>query len=91
MLLCRAGIVSTFGVMPGVIGMHGGLPPSDSFPFSFFTAGITAAAEGMPQDELHITDPKLVAAAQQYNMHAQVGRPPAHTAKLVMHPLLLKR
>ncbi|KAF6254738.1 pyridoxal phosphate-dependent transferase [Scenedesmus sp. NREL 46B-D3] len=65
------GIVSKFSTMPGVIGMHGGLPPSDSFPFSYFNAGISAAGHGPTDSELQIAEPQLVAAAQQYNMNAQ--------------------
>jgi hypothetical protein len=69
-----AGIVSKFGSMPGMIGMHGGLPPSDSFPFSYFNAGISAAGYGPTDAELQIVEPQLVSAAQQYNMNAQVSR-----------------
>jgi hypothetical protein len=58
--------------MPGMIGMHGGLPPSDSFPFSYFNAGMSAAGHGPTDAELQIAEPQLVAAAQQYNMNAQV-------------------
>jgi hypothetical protein len=55
-----------------MIGMHGGLPPSDSFPFSYFNAGMSAAGHGPTDAELQIAEPQLVAAAQQYNMNAQV-------------------
>jgi hypothetical protein len=55
-----------------MIGMHGGLPPADSFPFSYFNAGISAAGHGPTDAELQIAEPQLVAAAQQYNMNAEV-------------------
>jgi hypothetical protein len=67
--------------MQGVIGMHGGLPPPDAFPFATLggdlapetaTAAAATAAEGQPDSEqlqrLDITDPALVALAQQYIM-----------------------
>jgi hypothetical protein len=73
-----------------VIGMHGGLPPSNTFPFTSFHCGLLplgdheaagkppAAAAGdaasaqQQQNVLTIDDPHAVAAAQQYNMQAQV-------------------
>ncbi|WIA37188.1 hypothetical protein OEZ86_014142 [Tetradesmus obliquus] len=65
------GIVSKFSTMAGMIGMHGGLPPADSFPFSSFNAGISAAGHGPADTELQIVEPQLVSAAQQYNMNAE--------------------
>ncbi|WIA37181.1 hypothetical protein OEZ86_014136 [Tetradesmus obliquus] len=82
-------IVSKYQGAPGIIGMHGGLPPADAFPFSAFdcslqrscgssdaTAGAAAAAAAAAAaGSLSIADPLLVSAAQQYNMHAK-GYPP---------------
>jgi hypothetical protein len=71
--------------------MHGGLPPSNTFPFTSFHAGLlqlaagdpaaTAAAPAQDKGDAHATvmkidDPLLVATAQQYNMHAHVGPKP---------------
>lgn len=35
-----AGIVSKYSAMPGMVAMHGGLPPSDSFPFTSLGGGL---------------------------------------------------
>lgn len=81
-LLLPAGIVSRYTKEPDVIGMHGGLPPSNTFPFTWFHTGLlplgnssSAAVEGKAdasEDVLNIEDPQLVSVAQQYNMQAQV-------------------
>lgn len=71
-----------------MIGMHGGLPPSNTFPFTSFHCGLlplddeaagkapAAAGDAVPAEQqqtvLTIDDPHVVAAAQQYNMQAQV-------------------
>lgn len=79
-----------------MIGMHGGLPPSNTFPFTSFHAGLlqlaagdpaaTAAAPAQDKGDAHATvmkidDPLLVATAQQYNMHAHVGPNPCSLVK----------
>eukprot|EP00879_Flechtneria_rotunda_P000651 GHRR01000765.1.p1 GENE.GHRR01000765.1~~GHRR01000765.1.p1 ORF type:complete len:584 (+),score=193.54 GHRR01000765.1:499-2250(+) len=76
------GIVSKFSGTQGMICMHGGIPPADSFPFTFFIGGMCdlggdANGPHAPYgaETLAVTDPDLVTAAQQYNMHAQ-GHPP---------------
>lgn len=72
-----------------MIGMHGGLPPSNTFPFTWFQSGLLPlpsdtttgfAADNTSTASAHATvmkvdDPQLVSAAQQYNMHAQVRLP----------------
>uniref|UniRef100_A0A383VSP6 Aminotransferase class I/classII large domain-containing protein n=1 Tax=Tetradesmus obliquus TaxID=3088 RepID=A0A383VSP6_TETOB len=75
-------IVSKYQGAPGIIGMHGGLPPADAFPFSAFKCSLqsssndaAAAAAAAAAGSLSISDPPLVSAAQQYNMHAK-GYPP---------------
>jgi hypothetical protein len=93
----HAGVVAKYAGAKGVIGMHGGLPPPDAFPFATLggdlvpepssstavaAAGIIAAAasgSSAPQappgrlQRLDITDPALVALAQQYIMTPKVG------------------
>lgn len=87
-LVVPAGIVSRYTKEPDVIGMHGGLPPSNTFPFTWFhsgllplpsdttgcAAGVTGAASAHAT-VMKVEDPQLVSAAQQYNMHAQVRLP----------------
>jgi hypothetical protein len=81
LLCCSAGIVSKYQGAPGIIGMHGGLPPADTFPFAAFdctlqnssSSSTDAAAAAAVVSSLGISDPRLVAAAQQYNMHAKVS------------------
>lgn len=62
------GIVNRFQMLPDVVGMHGGLPPADAFPFNRLTFGL----EHNPGEVLDISNPRMVAAAQQYNLILQV-------------------
>ena len=88
-----AGIVSQFTGTPGMIGMHGGLPPPDAFPFATLggalapdttsSTGHNAAAApasdkagGCQLQGLQVTDPLLVAAAQQYMFTPKVRKQP---------------
>jgi hypothetical protein len=76
--------VSRYTKEPDVIGMHGGLPPSNTFPFTWFHTGLLPleyASTAAGQEEvnaqeavLKIDDPQLVSAAQQYNMQALVRK-----------------
>lgn len=82
-----AGVVARFTGVQGVIGMHGGLPPPDAFPFATLggdlapdTTTSTAAAppaDGEQLQRLDITDPALVALAQQYIMTPKASSRPA--------------
>jgi hypothetical protein len=82
--LLPAGIVSRYTKEPDVIGMHGGLPPSNTFPFTWFHTGLlpledasTAAGQHQVKEQeavLKIDDPQLVSTAQQYNMQALVRK-----------------
>eukprot|EP00775_Hariotina_reticulata_P010800 gene10800-10956_t len=72
------GIVSKYACVPDVIGMHGGLPPADAFPFTAFSGrmchdsqGNTAPQAAASDLQLDIDDPVLITAAQQYNMNAK--------------------
>lgn len=95
-----AGVVAKYTGAKGVIGMHGGLPPPDAFPFATLggdlvpepssssaaaprageQAAAAAAASGSSalqappghMDRIDITDPVLVALAQQYIMTPKV-------------------
>lgn len=104
LLSSHAGIVSKFTGAQGVVGMHGGLPPPDAFPFaslggnlapdpscsssstphadagpssSAATVDGVEVAAGQQQaavtQRLDITDPSLVALAQQYIMTPKVS------------------
>jgi hypothetical protein len=94
----RAGVVAEYTGAKGVIGMHGGLPPPDAFPFATLggdlvpepssssaaappagekaaaAAGGSSALQAPPDhlQRLDITDPVLVALAQQYIMTPKV-------------------
>lgn len=72
-------VVMKFWGMPGLIGMHGGLPPYASFPFKAMdlhfpetipspAAGepVPAATNEGPFSTLSVTDPKLMMFSQQY-------------------------
>lgn len=58
-----AAIVEKFSGIPGIIGMHGGLPPVDAFPLTDLAFGLSPMAGG---GSLEITGQKDVVAAQQY-------------------------
>ncbi|KAK9824541.1 hypothetical protein WJX72_011180 [[Myrmecia] bisecta] len=64
-------VVSAFGDDPDIIGMHGGLPHEEAFPFASFTVGLKDGTR------IHIDDPAKVADAQQYNIHVK-GYPPLY-------------
>jgi hypothetical protein len=92
----HTGIVSKFTGAQGVIGMHGGLPPPDAFPFAtlggdLLTPDAPPSSSSSPQapagpsatgaqptggqlQRLDITEPSLVALAQQYIMTPKVCR-----------------
>lgn len=82
-----AGVVARFTGVQGVIGMHGGLPPPDAFPFATLggdlapdTTTSTAAAPPADSEQLQrldITDPALVALAQQYIMTPKASLSPS--------------
>jgi hypothetical protein len=83
--------------------MHGGLPPSNTFPFTSFNCGLLplddeagskspaaagdAASAEQQQAVLMIDDPHVVAAAQQYNMQAQV-RPQQPRLAALLEPTI---
>lgn len=62
-------IIQRFSTLPDVVGMHGGLPPPDAFPFTSFSFGVCDGTT------LTIDSQPEVACAQQYNLHAK-GYPP---------------
>jgi hypothetical protein len=92
--------VSRYGQESGIIGMHGGLPPPSTFPFTDVRCGLLdlgtpgsthdAAAAGAAghssSSVLDISDPQLVAAAQQYNMSAQVREGGVEGAEVCTRP-----
>lgn len=55
-------LLSAFTGVPGIIGLHGGLPPADAFPFTDMSFTLRDGTK------MHITDPAQVAAAQQYSV-----------------------
>lgn len=66
-----------------MVGMHGGLPPPDAFPFATLGGDLAADptqqqqqtamdATGPQLQHLEIADPQLVALAQQYIMTPKV-------------------
>ncbi|KAI8473556.1 MAG: pyridoxal phosphate-dependent transferase [Monoraphidium minutum] len=58
-----ASIVERFSGVPGVVGMHGGLPPADTFPVASFHMDLAPIAGG---GALAMAGPKDTVAAQQY-------------------------
>ena len=49
-------LLSAFTGVPGIIGLHGGLPPADAFPFTEMSFTLRDGTK------LHITDPAQVPA-----------------------------
>eukprot|EP00884_Botryococcus_braunii_P000742 jgi/Botrbrau1/10669/Bobra.53_2s0024.1 len=55
-------LITAFSGVPGVIGMHGGFPPADAFPFESISFKLRDGSS------FEISEPSKVAAAQQYSV-----------------------
>ncbi|KAL3147261.1 hypothetical protein ABBQ32_002752 [Trebouxia sp. C0010 RCD-2024] len=64
-------LLSAFTGVPGIIGLHGGLPPADAFPFTEMSFTLRDGTK------MEIKDPAQVAAAQQYSVTLR-GYPALH-------------
>lgn len=64
-------LLSAFTGVPGIIGLHGGLPPADAFPFTEMSFTLRDGTK------MQISDPAQVAAAQQYSVTLR-GYPPLY-------------
>ena len=51
-------LLSAFTGVPGIIGLHGGLPPADAFPFTEMSFTLRDGTK------MHITDPAQVTTGQ---------------------------
>ncbi|EIE19767.1 PLP-dependent transferase [Coccomyxa subellipsoidea C-169] len=64
-------LVTAFAGVPGIIGLHGGLPPASAFPITELTYTLKDG------QKIVVDDPAKLAAAQQYSLVTS-GYPPLH-------------
>ena len=57
-------LLSAFTGVPGIIGLHGGLPPADAFPFTDMSFTLRDGTK------MHITDPAQVWNSEIYALYA---------------------